>query len=167
MFDDRLQTLDDTHFIHHQEQADPALAKLSLAITIIPASAIHIAPASPVALPPGPLIMPPVTTPAMAPHLLHQGLQEAVEPDVQPADETIEQDDNHENKEAELRDQDNFNKQLNEQNKERADSLEDPNFENLFREQKIDNQSISQQASPALVTFNETDNITEVIHLFS
>ena len=72
----------------------------------------------------------------MAPPLLPNGIQEPAEPYVQPEEEVIEQDNDDVGNKSEHADHDQFNNQIIRQNEQRANSLEDLNLENLFREQK-------------------------------
>ena len=163
MFDDHLQTLiDDIQLTYHQEKIEPAPAKISLAIPIGPSPPMPIAPAPPAAIPPAPVIMPPVAAPAIAPPLLPHGIQEPAELEVQPAEEVIEEDNDDESNGSELSDHDQFNNQMIRQNEQQADSLEDFNLDNLFREQTPDDQPVPQQASPASVSFNKTVKVRPI-----
>ena len=123
---------------------------------------MHIAPAPTVAIPPAPVIMPPVAAPAIAPPLLPHGIQEPAELEVQPAEELIEQDNDDESNESEQSDHDQFNNHMIRQNKQQADSLEDLNWDNLFREQTPDDQPVPQQASTARVSFNKTVKVRSI-----
>ena len=85
-----------------------------------------------IAVLPAPVMVRPVRAQVMSPPLLPHGIQEPVESGIQPAEETIEEDNDVESNEAELADYDLFNNQLTRQNEQRADNLEDLSSENLF-----------------------------------
>ena len=102
MFDDHLQTLiDDIQLTYNQEKTEPAPAKVSLAIHIGPELPMPIVPAPPATVPPAPIIVPPVAAPAIAPTLVPHGTQAPAEPDVEPAEEVIAQDNDDESNESE------------------------------------------------------------------
>ena len=87
------------------------------------------------------------------------GIQKPAEPYVQPEEEVIEQDNDDVGNKSEQADHDQIRNRIIRQNEQRANSLEDLNLQNLFREQTPDNQPIPQQESPARVIFNKTVRI--------
>ena len=74
----------------------------------------------------------------MAPPSLPHGIQEPLEPDVQPAEEAdVEQDNDDENKEAEQPEHGQFNNRIVWQSKQRADSLENLNLESFLENKHL------------------------------